>query len=420
MFEYEVMERTISGLAAFTGIFATILFFERNKKAYYFAISNAILFGVYALSVNLTGDFLVNLFWYSIVFIYMIFKDRKSIMKNRRISPKAYLLMSLIFILGFLFFWFTTPIINTAWGNIIGQNAQYGNNFRYYWISRIIDTLSNTISIVTIILMIRGYWQTWIFWIIKDVISIFLFAGIGFINVSIIIMNLIYLLLATYILFKHLSTRTIRVAFIGPGAVGKSTVIKNLSTFFKENSFTMIDERTETDNNNFKKYMSDLKNNAFVAQVGFFEKRIEQAWRLHSIKRGVMDRHSTDDFLFSRLHIKLGNFSKEEISKWNKLEKKYWQELKSMPKIDHLFLLMADNETIEKRRHNRSSSDYFRKEEEKNKDFFRIVNQEYNDPNNIMRKAFIFSKNIHEIVNIDSKNTAKIIKDILLKEINNL
>ena len=405
---------TISGLAAFTGIFATILFFQREKKAYYFAISNAVLFGIYALSVNLTGDFIVNLIWYVAVFIYMIIKERKDQLKNRRITLEMYIFIGATFIVGFLFFWFLTPYINKEWGKLINFNTTYGSNFNYYWASRVLDTLSNTISIITIIMMIKGYWQTWFFWIAKDVISITLFGGIGFVNISIIIMNIVYLLISIYILYKYFSTKIIRIAFIGPGAVGKSTTINYLSDFFKKYGFILIDERTETDNNNFKKYMSDLKNNAFKAQVNFFEKRIEQSWRLHSVEKGIMDRHSTDDFLFSHLHIKLGNFSENEIFKWKKLEKKYWRELRSMPKLDHLFLLMADNKIIEDRRNERSSLDYFRKEEKTNTDFFRKVNNEYNDPNNIMRKAFIFSKNVHEIVNSDSKKTSKLIRKIIM------
>lgn len=406
---------TSSALVTFTGILAIFSFFHRLKKGYFFAILNAFFYGIFALSVNLMGDFIVNILLFCPILFFQGYKDWKNdLLKNRCLNKFWSINFIVLFAVLFLFFYFLTPPLNLFWGNIINQNATYGANFNFYGSGRILDTIFNCISVVGLLFMIMGYWQTWIIWIIKDIVGILLFSGLAFINISLVIMNVVFLIMSSYILWLSLKQKTLKVAIIGPGAAGKTTIINHLKPFLEKNNFTLIDERNEVKNNQFSKYMDDLKANAYEMQLFFFEQRIKQAWKLHSLSRGLMDRHSIDDWLFSHVHIKEKNFSEPEIKKWFKKEKKYLRILSSMPKLDIVFLIMADNEVIEKRRQKRSQDDKYRETETKNKNFFQVVNAEYNNQDSILYTNLKRFAKKHEIFkNNNSKETAKKIEDIL-------
>lgn len=265
----------------------------------------------------------------------------------------------------------------------------------------------NALTLVGMIMMVKGYKQTWYLWVIKNIVAILFFGGIAVIDVSILIMNISFLILMFFIIHAELKKKTLRVAIIGPGAIGKSTVIKYLKPFLEENNIQLFDEREGIITDQFSDYMNNMKKYAYEMQVGFFDKRISQLKKLCALDKGLMDRHSTDDFIFSRLHIEQKNFSQEQIKKWNKKEKRYWRTLQSLPKLDLLFILMGSDEVIESRRDNRSASEEFRETELKNKEFFKKANAMYHDPESIMYKAFEFSKEQIFIENIDSKQTSK-------------
>ncbi|NQZ29262.1 MAG: nicotinamide mononucleotide transporter [Mycoplasmatales bacterium] len=398
---------TLSGLAAFTGILATFLFWKRNPHSL-FAFINAILFGLFALSVNLTGDFLVNFFWIIPVLIFTNIRSKKSKMTIYRLTKYSITSLVCIFVIGFVFFIMVNPLMNNLWIKILKINDfTYGTNFKFYWGGRILDSLMNALTLVGMIMMVKGYKQTWYLWVIKNIVAILFFGGIAVIDVSILIMNISFLILMFFIIHAELKKKTLRVAIIGPGAIGKSTVIKYLKPFLEENNIQLFDEREGIITDQFSDYMNNMKKYAYEMQVGFFDKRISQLKKLCALDKGLMDRHSTDDFIFSRLHIEQKNFSQEQIKKWNKKEKRYWRTLQSLPKLDLLFILMGSDEVIESRRDNRSASEEFRETELKNKEFFKKANAMYHDPESIMYKAFEFSKEQIFIENIDSKQTSK-------------
>lgn len=400
---------TLSGLAAFTGIIASLLFYKLEKIAITWAIANALIFGLFALSINLTGDFIVNLFWFVPIFVIMIIRQVKGNgITQYRLSWDISLMLVVVFIVAFISFYFLTPIMNKWWSNVINQtSAEYGVNFNYYWVSRIIDTLVNSISVVVLIMMVLGIKWTWYGWILKNVLAMIFFAGVGMVDVSIIIMNIFFLIMDIFIIVISKNMKTTRVAIIGPGAVGKTTVIRNMEDFLVKNNIKKFDERKGFITDEFDGYMDDMKNNAFRMQQEFFKKRIQQFRELNKHSIGLMDRHSTDDFIFSRVHIQVGNFTGEQAKTWMKLEKKYFRVLNRLEKLDILFLLMQSDKIIESRRTSRSSTEEFRSTETKNTEFFKEVNKMYNDETSIMYKAFKFSKKQVIINNEDSEKTAK-------------
>lgn len=412
---YQKVLGTFSGFAAFTGIIATIKFYKREHDSFIYSIINATLYGAFSLSINLTGDFIVNVFWY-IPLMLILFIKIKSGKKTfiYKLSTGKSLIFSIIFLLSFLLFWFINPLINNEWSKIVGVNADYGSNFNYFYLAKFLDALMNSISIVAVVMMMLGIKEAWYVWIPKNIAGIIFFSGIGVLRVSIILMNVIYLFISILIIIRNIKIKELKIAIVGPGAVGKTTVINYCKNFLEENNFKTIQEREDFINRDFDNYMNNMEKTAFEVQKQFFKKRMDQIERMQFETRALMDRHIIDDFIFPLVHIKVGNFTEQQADEWKSIQKKYWNKLKNKPKLDIIFILLADDETIEGRREGRSKVDSYRKEEVKNKLFFRNVNELYHSSDSILYKAANeFSKKVVVLKNSDSHETSKKIKDVI-------
>lgn len=205
-----------------------------------------------------------------------------------------------------------------------------------------------------------------------------------------------------------------KIAIIGPGAVGKTTIIESLKKDLID--FKFMDEREEIINEHFDSYMKDFKSNAFELQKSFFNFRKKQIESFINFDNVIIDRHLIDDFIFPETHIEFKNFNSEEVTKWKKIEKEYLLFLKSIPKLDFLFLLTANDEIIKKRREKRSSKVDLRKSEINNHAFFNKVNEKYQS-NNFKKFAEKFTKKLIILENKESEKTAKNIKEIILKRL---
>ena len=200
---YQKILGTTSGLAAFTGVYATILFYKRKQKAYAFAILNAILFGSYALSINLTGDFIVNVIWYVPIMIYLAIKIKNgSTIKEHVINKRSSSMLVMLFVSSFILFLLLNPYINQWWSKIVGTSTEYGSYFNNYWAARVLDSLMNSVSVTAVIMMILGYKQAWYVWIPKNIAGLIFFSGVGILNISIIVMNILYLSITVFIIIK--------------------------------------------------------------------------------------------------------------------------------------------------------------------------------------------------------------------------
>ncbi len=205
-----------------------------------------------------------------------------------------------------------------------------------------------------------------------------------------------------------------KIAIIGPGAVGKTTIIEILKKDLID--FKFMDEREEILNENFDSYMKDFKSNAFESQKHFFNFRKKQIESFINFDNVIIDRHLIDDFIFPETHIEFKNFNSEEATKWKKIEEEYLLFLKSIPKLDFLFLLTANDEIIKKRREKRSLKEDLRKSEMDNHYFFNKVNEKYQS-DNFKKFAEKFTKKLIILENKESEKTAKNIKEIILKRL---
>ncbi|MCU9939483.1 hypothetical protein NW739_01505 [Mycoplasmopsis felis] len=130
------------------------------------------------------------------------------------------------------------------------------------------------------------------------------------------------------------------LGFIGMGASGKSTIIRELSEFLKTNNIKIIDERL-TDEKVFLKYMTDLKTNGYQTQILFFKDRLKQINEMSDYSYSLIDRHMIDDFLFPDTLIEMKYFNKKQILFWKYLYKPYYKIMLSVqPKVDYTFVVL--------------------------------------------------------------------------------
>ncbi len=409
---YQKILGTTSGFASFTGVMAILQINKNKRNGYVWGICNAILFGLFSLSINLTGDFLINILFYIPIFITMLLKTKNNQkIQEKRLSLNSLLILMLIFTFSFVFFYFLTPIINVFWANLANiPGTEYGENFTYYWSGRVIDTLINAISSVAFVTMVLNYQKTWYIWITKNILGIIFFSGVGVINISIVIMNILFLIISGYNL--KVRKKHMKIAIIGPGAVGKTTIIKELENSLK--NFTFLYERDETINELFDEYMKDMKTHAFEFQKQMFSQRKKDLEKFANFKNIIIDRHLIDDFIFPEIHIKLNNFTQDQVIKWKVIEKKYLSYLKSIQKLDILFLIICNDAIIEERRNERSGIEEYRKYETKNHEFFKNINNKYHSKE-FENFALKFTKKIVILENISSSKTSLEIQKIISK-----
>ena len=404
----QIIFGTTSGFVSFSGIVAVLKINQNKKSGYWWGILNSIAFGIFSLSINLTGDLIVNIIYICLI-IFILFKNKNnSKIQERRFEKKSIAILSFIFIITFLLFFFLIKELNSALAIALNlPNFEYGSNFTYYWAGRTIDSLMNSISIIAFITMINGYQKTWYIWISKNILAVIFFSGVGVLNISIIIMNLLFFILSIYNLRTRI--KTMKIGIIGPTAIGKTMVMKYLEQDLKE--FEFIYGKQDIINEDFRGYAEDMNSNAFETQKSLFAYRKEEIKKLNNFQNGIIDGHLINDFIFSKTYIEVNNFTEEESSSWKKMEKKYFIFLDSTPKLDYVFLLDASSEEIKRRRE--CSQDEKTKEfEVNNQAFFEKVNEKYKSLE-FISSISKYSKKYIILENNDSKETANKIKQII-------
>ncbi|WP_322935838.1 hypothetical protein RRG37_04210 [Mycoplasmopsis felis] len=309
-------------------------------------------------------------------------------------------ILLIIFILGlcvFLVFYFTNPLINKVVKYLIYKDyKEFSYNFNNFIWGSILLSTSNSVSVIALILMTIGFKSSWIIWCFKNIASILFFSGIGFLDITLILINAIntiYMTFSIYLFWLEKNESQIRFAFIGMGASGKSTIIKELSEFLKTNNIKIIDERL-TDEKVFLKYMEDFKTNGYQTQILFFKDRLKQINEMSDYSYSLIDRHMIDDFLFPDTLIEMKYFNKKQILFWKYLYKPYYKIMLSVqPKVDYTFVVLKNYELIKLNRKSASetSADDFQKRRRtaeindgKNDLFFKNINNKYlNNNNNI-------------------------------------
>lgn len=193
-----------AGLAAFTGILCVFMIGKGKLSNYFWGTINALTYGVYAFSVAYTGDAILNLLYYlptQIVGFIMWSKHMgKTKVKVNKFTFKDLILYTVITAILFGAFWIIIPAVDVE----LNKNVLHTGNTDYWYrdkmLPRVLDTLTNSVSIVAQLFMLKRFKEQWYLWIGINVMQIAMYAGLNgeAPNIPMIVMWSVFLINAVY------------------------------------------------------------------------------------------------------------------------------------------------------------------------------------------------------------------------------
>lgn len=198
----------LSGVAGFTGVFCVFMVGKGKLSNYLWGALNALLYGAFAFSVGYTGDAILNIFYFlPIQFIgFFMWKEntKNEVVKANKLKVKDLVVFSIITAILFGGFWLLIPAMDNELHKFVLKDSDYDYAFRYDYLPRIFDTLTNTFSIVAQLLMIKRYKEQWYLWIVINVLQISMYAGVNGwgLNIPMILMWGVFLVNAIYSLIN--------------------------------------------------------------------------------------------------------------------------------------------------------------------------------------------------------------------------
>ncbi|MCU4706762.1 nicotinamide riboside transporter PnuC [Mycoplasma sp. CSL7503-lung] len=406
-------------LSALLGVLSVIAFSNHKKIGYPLGIVNALLFSLFAFSFKIPLDAFINLFIYIPILIFTYFKTTRIIKKNKDFEffrSNIYSTSFFVFltILLTILFYFVTPLLHKNILIILNQfedSQTYGSNFNYYQVASILNSLINALSIIALIMMLLGFRDSWPVWILKNVLSFIFFGGVGFLNWTTMIINIIYMMFSIYFYLVTTNKQNVKIAFISTSASGKEVLIDRLDPYFKYNKFTKFDD-FKFDSKEYVNYLENPKNHSYKFEKNIFKTRLKKIKRMQFNSINVIDGHMIEDFISPEVNIKLNNFSKKQKIYWKFWKIKYTISLALQEKLDYVFVITKDFKTsnINRLYAINNSSNELEKErwnlEIKNTSFFNEVHNLYLDNENLSpflsRLVKKFSKNVIHIHNTNA------------------
>lgn len=193
---------TLSGAASFTGAMTVVLTTFGKISCYFWGIINCILYGLFAFSYGYGGDAQLNIIFFLPMQFWGIYKwkdhieeEDENTVQGRSLKIWGWTLSLLLSVGLFFAFYYEIPKFVEA----IGSEYLFYDNQP----ARILDALTNALSIISQILCNNRFWEQWIFWIVVDVLQVAMYADIaGFgINFNILFMWALFLVNALCGLF---------------------------------------------------------------------------------------------------------------------------------------------------------------------------------------------------------------------------
>lgn len=180
-------DTTLGILSAATGVICVVLTAKGSLWCFAWGLVNCLLYSYIGYINNFYGEFMLNLFYYvpmQFVGVYMWRKNMNSetnIVSARRMSLRNKIILSIISICGIILWGF--------WLNELGGKLPY------------IDSTTNVLSIIAMIISIMRYAEQWLLWIFIDILSIgmWVFAVMdGSDNLATLLMWSVYLINAIW------------------------------------------------------------------------------------------------------------------------------------------------------------------------------------------------------------------------------
>nr|WP_322958908.1 nicotinamide riboside transporter PnuC [Mycoplasmopsis canis]WQQ12320.1 nicotinamide riboside transporter PnuC [Mycoplasmopsis canis] len=207
-------------LSSILGVLSVVFFAMHKNIAYVLGIINAVLFAIFAFSFGLSIEGFINLFIYIPIMIMMWYKttrikNDKGKFESFRSSIYSSIFFVVLTIILTIIFYFTNPLLNKITVSVLGQDKvyEYGSNFRSYVVGSILNSLINALSIIALTMMVLGFRDSWIVWIIKNIFSFIFFGGVGFLNITTLLINVIYMIISLYLFMVTSNKNTIKIAF---------------------------------------------------------------------------------------------------------------------------------------------------------------------------------------------------------------
>lgn len=183
---------TIYGvLAASCGITASVLTGKGKLSAYVIGGIGRIIYGFIAFKTAFYGEVMLNFFYFVPMEFYGIYVWNKNMNTQTKEVRKRSMNLKQLAIL-----FITIAVLTTVYGFIL---KRIGGKLPF------IDSLTNIISIIAMILTIKRYSQTWLLWMIVNAVSILMWlvsftSGTG--SIAVLMMWIIYFINSSVMFIK--------------------------------------------------------------------------------------------------------------------------------------------------------------------------------------------------------------------------
>ncbi|CAF2756548.1 unnamed protein product [Rotaria sp. Silwood2] len=163
-----------SGISAFTNVLYVILVIYGKISSFFWGITGAILYGIYAFAYGYVGDAQLFLFFFlpmQFVGIYLWSKelDNKSTTRVKSLKFSGWIVVGFLsFFLAFLFY-YEIPMFSKY------LTSSY--LFERRSIPHLFDAITNGLNVIGQCLLIACYWEQYIIWIFVNLMSIIMYSG---------------------------------------------------------------------------------------------------------------------------------------------------------------------------------------------------------------------------------------------------
>ncbi|WP_326495003.1 nicotinamide mononucleotide transporter family protein [Mycoplasmopsis felis] len=208
----------INVFVAFSGIFGilSLYAFARHLKfGYFFGLINTVFYMLFAFSNQLIIDGFINLFMYIPILLFSFFKTKiKKQIKFEYFVSTIYTwsFFIILIILFWVIFYFLSSPINNLFNIIFNLTpSEFGSFYKYQLAGKILISLINSLSVVALLMLSLGFKENWYVWLVKNIFSFIFFGGIGFLSVTVILINVVFMNLSLYFYFISDKTKEIRI-----------------------------------------------------------------------------------------------------------------------------------------------------------------------------------------------------------------
>ncbi|CAF0850271.1 unnamed protein product [Rotaria sp. Silwood1] len=164
-----------SGISAFTTIVYVVLVINGRISSFFWGITGAILYGIYAFAYGYVGDAQLFVFFFlpmQFVGIYLWSKelDNKSTTRVKSLKFCGWIVVGLLSIFLAFLFYYEIPIFSK-------YLTKTPYLFESKYIPHLFDAITNGLNVIGQILLIACYWEQYIIWIFVNLMSIIMYSG---------------------------------------------------------------------------------------------------------------------------------------------------------------------------------------------------------------------------------------------------